>query len=109
MLWSHDVRCVVLCCHVVRSGVVWCGVVWWGIVQSGLLSGWFNDLLVAWHLGLFVGCFPGWATLRGVSTLWCVVPYAVVWSVMSCLWVHMFLLPFPGTGGRAGKHLIFLF
>ena len=27
VLWSHDVPCGVLCCHVVRSGVMGCGVV----------------------------------------------------------------------------------
>ena len=27
VLWSHDVPCGVLCCHVVWSGVTWCGLV----------------------------------------------------------------------------------
>ena len=31
-LWSHDVRCGVLCCHVVWSRVMWCGLVSCGVL-----------------------------------------------------------------------------
>ena len=50
--------------------------------------------------------------LWGVCTLRCVLWYAVVCCMMSCVWVHMYLLPFQGTGGGgggAGKQLLFLF
>ena len=61
MLWSHDVPCGVLCCHVVWSGVMWCGlvscgVVWCGAVGYrgyGCLSRMLNGALVAWQVGLF--------------------------------------------------------
>ena len=69
---------------------------------------WLLGSWVVWQLGLFAGCLAGWGMLCGVFTLWCVVPCAVVCSVLSSLWVHMHLLPFQGReGGR--KHLIFLF
>ena len=94
VLWSHDVPCGVLCCHVVRAGVMWCGlvscaVVWCGAVgyRAIRLPVWFVEWCVVclagwvvWQLGLFVGCSPGWGTLCGVCTLWCLVPYAGVCS-----------------------------
>ena len=87
VLWSHDVRSGVLCCHVVRLFwlVEWC---------VGCLAGW-----VVWQVGLFDACLAGWGMLCGMCTLWCVVPCAVVCSLMSCLWVPMYLLPFQGRGG----------
>ena len=77
VLWAHDVRYGVLCFH-----VVW--LVWFVEWCVGCLAGW-----VVWPLGLFVGCLAGWGMLRGVCTLWCVLWYAVVCSVMSCVWAHM--------------------
>ena len=91
-------------CHMVWSGVMWCGRVSWGVVWChvmwcgvvgyraiglpvwlvegcvGCLAGW-----VVWQLRLFVGCLAGCGMVCGVSTLWCVVLYAVACSVMSCL------------------------
>ena len=46
------------------------------------------------RLGYLLGVSPSWGMLCGVCTLWCVVPYVVVCSVMLCMWVHMYLLPF---------------
>ena len=87
MLWSHDVPCGVLCFHVVWlvGWVEWC---------VGCLSGW-----VVWQLRLFVGCLAGCGMLCGVCTLWCVLWHYVVCSVMSHLFVHLYLLPFQGRGG----------
>ena len=73
MLWSHDVPCGVLCFH----GVWLVGLVEWYV---GCLAGW-----VVWQLRLFVGSLAGCGMLCGVCTLRCVVLYAVVCSVMSCL------------------------
>ena len=75
VLWPHDVRCGVLCCHVVWSGscgVVGCHVVWCGDVGYraialdfwlvewcvGRLAGW-----VVWQLGVFARCSAGWGML----------------------------------------------
>ena len=40
VLWSHDVRCGVLCCHVVWSGVMWWGVVGYRVIG---LAVWFVE------------------------------------------------------------------
>ena len=99
VLWSHDVRCDVPCCHVVR--LVW--LVEWCV---GCLEGW-----VVWQVGLFAGCLAGWGMLCGVCTLWCVLPCAVVCSVMSCVWVHIRDLDkkgsnlLVGVGGGGGVGL----
>ena len=74
MLWSHDVRCGVLCFHVVW--LVW--LVEWCV---GCLAGW-----VLWQLGLFVGCLAGWGMLCGVCTLRCLVPY-VTCAVVCCVFM----------------------
>ena len=98
-------------CGLVLRGDAWCGVVGYRAIG---LPVWLVDWCVAclagwvvWQLGLFVGCLAGGGMLRGVCTMWCVVPYAVVCSVISCLWVHMYLLPFQGRGG--GLLSIYLF
>ena len=124
VLWSYDVPCGVLCCHVVRSDVmccslVSCGVVWCDAVgyRAIWLPVWFVEgclgCLAGWVVcepepGLFVGCLAGWGMLCGVCTLWCVMMYAAVCYVMSCVWVPMYLLPSQGRGG-VDKHLLFLF
>ena len=72
---------------------------WW----VGSLAGW-----VVWRLALFAGCLAGRRMLCGVCTLLCVVPCVVVCSIMLCLWVRMYLLPFQGRG-KDRKHLVFLF
>ena len=113
----HVVWCAVVCCAALRSAIVcdwlWCVVLCGGVVCCGHMTcpvvcyvfmwcgwcGWLNGVLVAWQLGLFIGCLAAWGMLCGVCTLWCVVPYAFVCSVMSCLWVNMYLLPFQGRGG----------
>ena len=79
MLWSHDVRCGVMCSNVVRSGVMWwcvvsCGVVYCGVVSCDriCLSGWLNGVLVAWQLGLFgsLGYWLGvWLMPKGLKGL----------------------------------------
>ena len=38
VLWSHDVRCGLLCCHLVGSGVMCCGLVSFGVVWCGGVS-----------------------------------------------------------------------
>ena len=93
MLWSHDVPCGVLCCHVVRSGVMWCGLVSCGVVwcvgvgyRAIGLSGWLNGVLVAWQVGLFgssgdlLGVWPVGAccVVSAPCGVWCRMPlYAV--------------------------------
>ena len=69
-----------LCCS-----LLWC-VIYYGVELFG-------------SLGYFHGFLSVWGMLCGVCTLWCVVRYAVVCSVMSCLWLHVELLPFQGEGG----------
>ena len=80
-----------MCCGLVSCGAVWCGGVSCdrvaclvGSMVCGLLGSW-----VVWQVGFFVGCLAGWGMLCGVCTLWCVVLYDVVYSVMSCLWIPM--------------------
>ena len=120
VLLSHDVPCGVLCCHVVRSGVMCCGLVSCRVVWCGGVScdraAFLVGSMVCWLLGrlgclaawVIFGCLTaGWGTLYAVCTLWCLVPYATVCSVMSCLWVPMYAI--PREGGGADKQLLFLF
>ena len=99
--------------NTVSWGVVWCGVV--GYLAIGLaiwlvewcvgcLAGW-----VIWKLGLFVGCLACCGMLCGVCTLWCVLWYAVVCSVMACVWGYPCNYCHPKRGGGAGQQLLFLF
>ena len=67
----------------------------WLLVCFGLLLRW--DVL---QVGLFDGCLAGWAMPCGVRNLWCVLWYAVVYFVMSCMWVHMYLPPGARGEGR---------
>ena len=102
VMWSGRVSCGVVWCHVVWSSVVGyraIGLPVWLVEGCAgcLASG------VVWQLGLFVGCLAGWGMLCGVCTLWCLVLYVVVCSVMSCLWVPCNYCHSKGGGGKSNK------
>ena len=82
-----------LLCH-----VVWCGVLGYRVIGLAvLLVEWFVGCLVdwvVWQLGLFCGYLAGRGMLYGACTLCCVVPCVVAFSVMACLWVHMYFISF---------------
>ena len=93
MLWSHDVPCGVLCCHVVWSGVMWYGLVSYGVVWCGGVScdrvaclvGW----MVCWLLGR-LGCLAAWVICWLFGWLghavWCLHPvvFGAVFRCMLC-------------------------
>ena len=91
VLWSYDVPCGVLCCHVVWSGVMWCGLVSCGVVWCGGVSGnrvaCVGGSRVCWLLGTW-GCLAAWVVCWVFGwvghVVWCVHP-VVLGAVCCCV------------------------
>ena len=60
VLWSHEVRCGVLCCHVLWSGVMCCGLVSCALVQCHVVwcsvVGYCAIGLAVWFVEWWDGC-----------------------------------------------------
>ena len=121
MLWSHEVPCGVLCCHVVLSGVMWCGLVSFGVVWCGGVScdrvACVVGRMVCWLFGR-LGCSAAWVICWVFGWLelavWCLLPSVctVVCCCMLCdvmfVGTHV-IIAIPREVGGAGMHLLFLF